>query len=177
MVISIFATVDGKDYSFQRPEPDSRGFLSISCAKVCPYCLRQWARLTCSDIPEDVWYVRHWYSVVGQCCCDCLPPLLESAPIPGSLLEEPQTNCQTLDWDLLNYLPPELLLREFHLHHSIYQRLNNVNTTTTNSSILPDAINTSRIELPSLLRDGAGAQRPTRGECPPPGPHRHREDL
>lgn len=109
--MKIYAKVDGEAYQFERPEVDSRGFVMGSSAKFCPICMKGWAQITA--VANEA---MKYHCVRGQLCRGCYE-YYSSGPMPGSLLEEPQTNCQTVDWDLLSYLPRELLLREFHLHY------------------------------------------------------------
>lgn len=130
--MKIYAKVEGQHYEFERPETDSRGFVINSSAKYCPLCLAGWAHMTAViDGPR----MKGNHCVTGQICARCgrveqqLGKLIGDR-VSGSLLEEPQTNCQTLDWDLLDYLPLALLLREFNLHYEflIAKELSNGNT-------------------------------------------------
>ena len=117
--MKLFCKVDGRTYQFERPEVDSRGFHLGSWAKYCPICLGGWAHMTA--VIDGLLDGSH--SVRGQLCADCGQQVKHKpAYVPGSLLEEPQMNCQTLDWDLLLYLPRELLLREFYLHDRFFSQ-------------------------------------------------------
>jgi hypothetical protein len=116
--VNIFAKVEGESYQFDRPEIDSRGFVIHSWAKFCPICLRGWAHMTAVVDMR----LKSNHSVRGQLCGNPCGRQSQLACVPGSLLEEPQTNCQTLDWDLLDYLPRELLLREFLLHEQFINK-------------------------------------------------------
>lgn len=98
-------TMDGRGWEIDRPEVDeSRGFHISSIAKVCPKCLRMWAIL---DIGGT-------YSIQGQFCQRCSFTYDLYGAVPGSLLDD--YSSQTVDWDLIRYLPEELLKREFDLH-------------------------------------------------------------
>lgn len=152
--MKIYAKVEGQHYEFERPETDSRGFIIGSSAKYCPLCLAGWAHMTavidepgeCPDegcphygTPHSHVRMKGNHCVVGQICARCgrveqqLGKLILKC-IPGSLLEEPQTNCQTLDWDLLDYLPRELQLREFNLHYEFLIIHSNSRNDSTHDS-------------------------------------------
>lgn len=125
--MNIYAKVEGAAFQFERPEVDSRGFYIGSWAKFCPICLRGWAHFTA--VIEG--RLKGSHCVEGQLCVDCgREALPRPAYVPGSLLEEPQTNCQSLDLDLLYYLPRELLLREFQIHDQFLNRQDNSNGNT-----------------------------------------------
>lgn len=116
--MKIYAKVDGQHYEFERPEVDSRGFKLNSMAKYCPLCLAGWCHMTLVINDEIGPRMKGYHAVCGQLCPRCGGQVRwQPNCTPGSLLEEPQTNCQTVDWDLLNYLPPQLLRREFDLHY------------------------------------------------------------
>jgi len=128
----IYAKVDGVPFQFSRPETDSRGFHIGSWAKYCPYCLEGWAHFSAVHDGQ----MKGYHAVGGQMCADCA---YTRAPwfhryVPGSLLEEPAMNFQTLDWDLLLYLPRELLLREFRLHDQFFTRQDHSNGNTAKPS-------------------------------------------
>src|SRR5260221_10049522 len=102
--MKIYAKVDGQHYEFERPEIDSRGFVINSIAKYCPLCLAGWAH--CTGVIENLAVgvgprMKGYHSVAGQLCTRCgqtehwRHPERTVQAIPGSLLEEPQTNCQT----------------------------------------------------------------------------------
>lgn len=138
--MKIYAKVDGAHYEFERPEVDSRGFHIGSVAKYCPLCLAGWSQMT--GVLENLGtmsgprMIGH-HSVAGQLCARCGEQVPLRGSIPGSLLEEPQTNCQTLDWDLLYYLPRQLLLREFRLHDQFLNRQDNSNANTQQANFRP----------------------------------------
>lgn len=119
--MKIYAKVDGAHYEFERPEIDSRGFTIGSWAKFCRLCLGGWAHMT-AVLPGP--RMKGDHCVRGQLCARCgaqTPPSIQPC-VPGSLLEEPQSNFQSIDWDLLSYLPRALLLREFYLHDQFLTR-------------------------------------------------------
>ena len=106
------AVVDGVRYEFYRPLHDPRGFHrgNSSYLKVCPWCDRQWAKVTSEH--------SRWHMVTGQSCAACGHEFRSvfDRYIPGSLLDEPSTNCQTIDWDIILWLPEALRVREFNVH-------------------------------------------------------------
>lgn len=109
----IRALVDGTEYEFVRPEYDARGFHPgiHSYLRVCPWCHKTWARITSE--------ASRWHMVEGQSCVACgheHRSILFDRYIPGSLLDEPPTNCQTIDWDIIMWLPEALRIREFEIH-------------------------------------------------------------
>lgn len=130
----VIARVDGIHYEYRRPEIDSRGFHIGSMAKCCPCCLTVWAIITNVLEDESGPHIQGWHAVGGQLCARCGRQhrhLFER--VPGSLLEEPLVNFQQLDWDILNYLPPALLRREFDLHYEFFILRNA--TRTSNDTI------------------------------------------
>lgn len=132
--MKVIARVDGKHYEYSRPEIDSRGFHVGSMAKCCPGCLTVWAILTNVIEKEDGPHIMGWHAVGGQLCARCGRQerhLFER--VPGSLLEEPLVAFQRLDWDLLDYLPRELLEREFLLHYEFFI-ISNARTATNELS-------------------------------------------
>lgn len=102
------------DSHFLRPDIDSRGWRPHSRYKVCPVCLLHWCTITVGKGPP--------YSVEGQNCtmCPSLNPSIYGVPIPGSLLED--IGSQTVDWDLLDFLPLDLVRRELLLTIEAFTR-------------------------------------------------------
>lgn len=130
--MKIYAKVEGQHYVFERPEVDRRGFAIGSSAKYCPLCLRGWVHMTCVH-NEGTPSIKldGYHSVAGQVCPRCARQAYYRPDcVPGSLLEEPQTNCQTVDDDLLDYLPLDLLRREFDLHYEFLYASNTVRPST-----------------------------------------------
>lgn len=98
-------------WEIERPEVDDfRGFRVHSRAKICPWCLKIWARMLAGTPP---------YGVEMQSCEDCNGKDGENI-VPGSLLDDRVS--WTLDLDLLKYLPPELIEREYKLHMRHYEQ-------------------------------------------------------
>lgn len=88
-------------YQFERPEPQHD---NPNRLKVCPTCCTLWCRLT--GLPN------HPYAVDAVACKLCITNC-HFSQVPGSLLA--CSSAYLDDIDLLNYLPRELLEREFHL--------------------------------------------------------------
>src|SRR5579864_3349462 len=102
---------DESEYTINRPEVDSRGFILHSRAKVCPWCLTIWARIERED--DSV------YAIESQSCEQCWGPSYPMV-VPGSLLDN-RVNW-TEDMDLLAHLPPDLVEREYRLHIKYFER-------------------------------------------------------
>lgn len=97
---------NGRSYQIDRPEQDTArgGFWIFSRAKVCPHCLQVWATLTTEKGAP--------YGIECQPCLICSSSFGNG--VPGSLIDDRVSH--TVDWDLIRYLPVELLQREFDLH-------------------------------------------------------------
>lgn len=136
--MKIYAKVEGSAYEFDRPDIDSRGFHQGSWAKFCPLCLTGWAHFTAVKLDSAGRPSLDGYHCVrGQMCIRCGKQVKQTwgaQIVPGSLLEEPHTNCQSLDWDLLYYLPRPLLLREFYLHDKFFNHQDQPHGNTQQSS-------------------------------------------
>lgn len=86
-------------YTFDRP---LRLYYN-DCLKVCPVCCRIWAKLSAGG---------RIHCVDEVCCSSCYANEYFSQ-VPGSLIT--CTSWKTIDYDLLNYLPRALLIRELEL--------------------------------------------------------------
>jgi hypothetical protein len=112
------------EYMIERPEVDSyRGFFLHSRAKVCPLCLTIWARIEREG--EQV------YGIEPQSCEYC-NGLDNPGIVPGSLLDDRIS--WTIDMDLLDYLPAELIQREYYLHLKHFERYLNEQSSRSNHS-------------------------------------------
>jgi hypothetical protein len=141
---------DGPAVQIVRPDADSRGWPPYSRAKVCPMCLDVWAIIRKEGSGEA-------FSVEGQCCSRCHTH--DPSVVPGSLLDLRAS--QTVDWDLIDFLPPALKQREFDLHVAHFKRQENSHhdRTETEYSV------------------AGGPVPPEGGECPAGRPSGDRQDL
>jgi hypothetical protein len=131
-----------------RPDADSRGWPPYSRAKVCPVCLDVWAIIRKDGSQEA-------FSVEGHCCAGCKSQL--PSVVPGSLLDLQAS--QTVDWDLIDYLPPALKQREFDLHVKHLENSPHGQQAESEYSVV------------------GGPVPPAGSECPSGGAGGHWEDL
>lgn len=99
------------EHHFQLREQEDGATFPPGCwAKVCPLCLHPWAVL------ERPGPAARCYTIHSVPCRQCMPqtPWYWVNNIAGSVIYNDSS--QQTDWDLLEDLPPELLVREFKLH-------------------------------------------------------------
>lgn len=115
----------------RREQCDGAIFPPDIWAKVCPLCLQPWAvldRPIAASGPDS-----RCYSIHPVPCRNCMPetPWYWVNNIAGSLLYNGSS--QQTDWDLLEDLPPELLIREFKIH--VKDRMNDMLTPEEHSKL------------------------------------------
>lgn len=105
--IQLTIWLGGTAVLIRRRRTDSSGRHLYGKLLVCPRCCRLWAKM----LIQNEGYA-HAITILCQ-DCEHFESYLDSE-VPGSLLEQGQH--MHLDWDILDYLPSELLKREFDLH-------------------------------------------------------------
>ena len=93
-------------FEYVRDSRTPLGFPLRNRLLVCPWCKEIWAEFRVGSET-----VASYPNTAG---CDLGPWTDPSHPVPGSLLENPYVR-DGVDLDLLYFLPPKLLEREFHL--------------------------------------------------------------
>lgn len=108
--MQVFLLLENRQYDFPVPNRFPDGFCPVSIAKVCPFCLRNWAIVKATSAQ---------FSIQATCCLACWTPdrhkiLPNHSPVAGSLLDD--CGRMGVQWPLLDYFPKALLEREFLIH-------------------------------------------------------------